>query len=275
MYDEEIIKSVRKVTLITGAVFAAIGILMLIFQASVEEAIGYAVGAVFAALGVIRLIQYAFVQRKQSLMATWLYEGALLAFFGIFCLIHHGEVFGYASVIFCVMLLAGCIIKMQNAIDLKRIGAMRGFWLTILILSLVSLLLAVLLAWDPAFVAKAYVKSIGMFMIFDGFSALFTVVWVQFCLHALKKRVSGGEKEDQGEDPETSPDPMADMSREAEESAEDALAAKKNTDEAAGTGEIRPASDPAGADVSTLEAGTARAFENKEDLFDAKGGEDH
>lgn len=290
MYDEETMKSVRKVTLISAAIFAATGILIIIFRATVSEVIGYAIGIVLTALGAIRLVQYAVVQRKKSMLATWLYEGAILAFCGIFCLVHHSQVFGYASLIFCILLLAGSIIKIQNAIDLKRIGA--AHWWVILILAAVSMVSAILLAWNPDFIRQAYVRFIGIFMLYDGLSAAFTVLWVQVSVHGIKKKnnseneengeAAGGEGDTEaaadaayesadaaGTGSDTTTDPMVGLSRSAETSAEEGLAAKKAANSAQKSADEATSAKTSGSGVSTLEEGTERAFENKENLFDA------
>lgn len=180
------LKNVRNVTLIFAVIFAALGILLLLLPFAVYEFLGYLIGALAVGFGIYRLVLYFMRKKSASLLAVDLFNGILLMAFGVACLSMHTKVTGYTSVIFGLLLVAGSIIKFQNAIDLFRLGLVH--WWAVLILGAVSVLFGLLLLYRPQLPflnlkdREIFLLASGIFLLYDSCSdfasvILFSVQW--------------------------------------------------------------------------------------------------
>ncbi len=180
------LKTVRNVTLIFAVIFAVVGVLLLLIPFAIYEFLGYLLGAFAIGFGVYRLVLYFMRNKSASLLAVDLFSGILLAAFGVACLTMHAKVTGYTSVVFGLLLIAGSIIKFQNAIDLFRLGLVH--WWAVLILGAVSVVFGLLLLYRPQLPflnlkdREVFLLASGVFLLYDSCSdfasvILFSVQW--------------------------------------------------------------------------------------------------
>jgi uncharacterized membrane protein HdeD (DUF308 family) len=194
MKDESVLKTVRNVTLIFAVLYTALGIVTLLFSKQVVSVLGYLLGAGLAAFGLYRLFLYFRRKRTAQLLAYDLFAGALLIAFGVICLVYHSKVTAYIAIIFGILLLAGSIIKFQNAIDLQRIGL--SHWALVLLLGLVTLGMGVLLILKPAFIGRFYLLAAGIFLVYDGISDFAIVFLFAKRRHQIRKEEKQREEAD-------------------------------------------------------------------------------
>ncbi len=178
MQDAAFIKKVKQVTLIAAAAYIVLGMVLLLFPTQVSQFIGYALGGVAIAFGIYRLVLYFMRNRTAQLLAGDLYAGIILEYVGIYIIMHHQEAMDFLAMICGIFLTAGCIIKLQNAIDLKRIG--QTFWWMILLFGIISLILAVLSILNIRLIADHRLVATGAFLLYDGISGLITVLMLWF-----------------------------------------------------------------------------------------------
>ncbi len=177
MQDAEQIKKIELVTLIVAGVYTFLGVLLLVFPTQLSSLFGYAVGAVAIAFGIYRFVLYLMRNRAAQLLAIDLYTGIILLAVGGLCLMKHQAVLEYVSMIFAIFLIAGGLIKVQNAFDLKQLDMYR--WWIVLILGCISLCGAALTLLKPGFLAKIQLLATGIILLYDGISGLVTVLLFQ------------------------------------------------------------------------------------------------
>lgn len=184
MKNEEILKKVRNVTVVVSAIYLALGILILLFEGQVRELYGYILGLLALVIGGYRMISFFMRQRKAELIASDLYIGVALCSVGAVCLLRHQDAVKYSSFIFGILLVAGTIIKLQNAIDLQRLKSPK--WWADLILAAVSLIMALLLMLNPTFLSKNFLLTSAIFLIYDGVSGIVAFVLFNLRWHEMK-----------------------------------------------------------------------------------------
>lgn len=192
MENEEILKKVRNVTLIVSAIYIALGVVILVFEAQVRVLYGYLLGALALGIGGYRMIHFFVRQKKAELLASDLYIGIALCSVGAVCIIRHDEAIVYSSFIFGILLIAGTIIKVQNAIDLQKIRYLK--WWLILLLAVVSLVLSLILMLKPTILGKNYLLTSGIFLVYDGLSGLAAFVLFNICWREVRLAMKADPK---------------------------------------------------------------------------------
>ena len=82
-------------------------------------------------------------------------------------------------------------MKIQNAIDLKRVDYPR--WWLILVFALISIALGAILIWNPFAAASTLMMFVGASLCADGIMSL----WSMFCLTRSVRRVEKKLKEEE------------------------------------------------------------------------------
>ncbi len=185
MKNEELLKTVRNVTLIFAIAYVVFGCLMLAFPKTVQELFGIIIGVAALGSGIYRMILYFMRKRAAQLLAIDLFAGILLLVVGFLCLFYHAKALSFAMFVFGILMMAGSVLKMQNAIDLKHIEF--DTWWIVLLLGLISLGLAVLLMVNPKFLQKSYIVVTGAFLLYDGVTDFLTVLFFNIRWHSYKK----------------------------------------------------------------------------------------
>lgn len=176
MNDEQVLRTVRRVTLIVAIAFAILGVLLLIFPYQIYDFFGYLLGVCAVGFGVYLLVIYFMRKKAASLLAVDLFGGILLTAFGFTCIAMHARVSEYTAVVFGLLLIAGSIIKFQNAIDLFRLGLVK--WWIVTILAGISVVFAILLLARPLFLqdTSTFLLASGIFLLYDSISDFASVI---------------------------------------------------------------------------------------------------
>ena len=90
-----------------------------------------------------------------------------------------------------IFIILSSIMKIQNAIDLKRVDYPR--WWLILVFALISIALGAILIWNPFAAASTLMMFVGASLCADGIMSL----WSMFCLTRSVRRVEKKLKEEE------------------------------------------------------------------------------
>ena len=132
-----------------------------------------------------------------SLMTLCYAFGILTIVYGIVHLIGYFvrdrliSVFRYDPVLLGIFIILSSIMKIQNAIDLKRVDYPR--WWLILVFALISIALGAILIWNPFAAASTLMMFVGASLCADGIMSL----WSMFCLTRSVRRVEKKLKEEE------------------------------------------------------------------------------
>ncbi len=178
MKNGETVRKVEYVTLIVSIIYILVGIFQIWFQEQLSQVFGYVLAALAIGVGIYRLVLYFIRNRTAPLLVLDLYTGILWFAFGILCFIRHEEMSAYLQNAFAIFLIAGGIIKMQNAVDLARLEIYR--WWIILLLGFLSVAFSILLIVQPKFMESFQLLATGIFLLYDGISGLVTAILIEY-----------------------------------------------------------------------------------------------
>lgn len=190
---ESILKKVKLITLVFAAVYAALGVALILFPAEMQTIMGFVVGVLSIVVGAYRLYIYFKRQRDVTILATDLFLGIVCILIGVLFIVRREAVMNYVFFIYGILMLAGGIIKLQNALDLYHLGLYR--WWIILLLGIVSMGLGVLLIIRPEFILSLQMLLAGIVLIFDAAAGFFTVFLFDSTVKKLKNNIPIGRPE--------------------------------------------------------------------------------
>ena len=186
MEERYAIRYVRRASILSAAFGIAAGVMLVMAPEKVENMIGIVLGFALFAVGIIHILMYFISQRKHTLLATDLFLGIILCAAGLWAFILGRRVFDSIAVIFGLLLIAGCFVKIQNSIAMMRLG-FSNWWIAFLF-GILSALFGVLIFLKPSFTVNIFTMLSGCFLIYDGVTAFVTILVFEIHYHGLKKR---------------------------------------------------------------------------------------
>lgn len=196
------LNNIRKNSILALAGFFALGIFLIIFPDKVANIAGYIVGALGIGFGVTKVINY-FSKNEKKTTVIGLTIGIIFAVAGIYIITKPSVVSNFIVSVFGVIILVDGILKMRNALNLKKSG-MKNF-LSIFITSLIEILLGVVFVINPGLSLNTMLRIVGAVMILAGISNLWTFIGVTKEYKTIinsKGEIEGEGKEINSEDEE-------------------------------------------------------------------------
>ncbi len=191
MRHEDVLKKVKLITVIVAAAFTALGITLIMFPNEMQTIMGFVIGIGAIAVGAYRIYIFFRRQNEVSIIATDLFLGVLCVIAGIAFIARHSDVPRYVVFVYGIFLIGGCIIKLQNAIDLFHVGMYR--WWIVLVLAAVSAVMAGILLIRPAAVEGTFSILSGIFLLYDGISGFVTVFLSEMTFRRIRKGIPVGK----------------------------------------------------------------------------------
>ena len=167
--------------IILSVLYVITGIVILIWPNMTMPLLGKALGIGMLVVGFTHIIVYFTKDHFATILHMDLTIGVVFAAFGAFMLMHADFVemaipFGVG-----ILLLIGAMTKIQYALDMKRMYAVR--WKIMLVLALILAVLGIVLLYNP-FSATVLLYVIAISVILDGILNIFCVL---FLSHRMKQ----------------------------------------------------------------------------------------
>ncbi len=182
---------INKSVYVTSAIYVVLGLVMVIFPETTMKTFCLTLGAIAAVLGIINLVTY--FTRNTVIDSVYRYDfvtGVVLILAGLALIVKMDKVIELIPVLLGILILVNGIIKLQHAIDLKRIEF--NGWLYVLVFSLLCLSIGAICVLQPAFIAKTLIIIMGISFIFCGATDFITL----FLLAKKMKEYSGNTGND-------------------------------------------------------------------------------
>ncbi|MCR5235142.1 MAG: DUF308 domain-containing protein [Lachnospiraceae bacterium] len=165
---------INKSVYVTSAIYVVLGLVMVIFPETTMKTFCLTLGAIAAVLGIINLVTY--FTRNTVIDSVYRYDfvtGVVLILAGLALIVKMDKVIELIPVLLGILILVNGIIKLQHAIDLKRIEF--NGWLYVLVFSLLCLSIGAICVLQPAFIAKTLIIIMGISFIFCGATDFITL----------------------------------------------------------------------------------------------------
>lgn len=172
----------RKSLIILSVCYVIAGIILIFWPDMSMALFCSALGVGMLVLGITHVILYFTKDHMLNIMQMDLVTGVVCGAFGAFLLLHPEFVETVMPFAVGILLLIGGIVKLQNAIDMKRLGFLR--WKVVLFFALLLFLMGGLLIYNP-FEGRGLLVYIGVSLILDG---MVSIVCMLCIAHRMKRR---------------------------------------------------------------------------------------
>ena len=186
---------INKSVYVTAAVYIVLGLVMVIYPETTMKTFCLALGTIFAVLGIINLVIYFTRDVMESVYRYDFVSGVMLILAGLMFIVKMDKIIELIPVILGVLVLFDGVIKLQHAIDLKRIDV--GGWIYVFVFSLLCLSVGTVCILQPEFIASTIVIIMGISYLFCGITDFITIFLLR---NRIKDHAAGSDsKKDKAE----------------------------------------------------------------------------
>ena len=153
-----------------GACMSALGLVLTIFPGLASSIVFNAIGIVGIVIGAIHLIRYFKMDPHASLKSNGMVLGLLWLVGGILIIALKGFLLSLLPMFFGLVLLVGGILKLQYALNFKRMGVTR--WYLELAATILSIAFGAIILINPFSTALLLMRIVGIALLIEGIQNL-------------------------------------------------------------------------------------------------------
>ncbi len=178
----KLLKQLKWETLLTAALYIVLGVVALVIPDTMVKTLGYLIGILLILAGAVSMICYLLREASQNYYRNGFGYGLVSIAVGILFLYKVEWIISLVPVILGVLVVASGCRKLQDVIDMKRLGY--GNWMMVLILAVVNVVMGAALIVNSLDAALFFLQLMGAGLIFSGITDCVT------CFY-LAKRAKG------------------------------------------------------------------------------------
>lgn len=179
------LKMLRWQTILLGVLYILLGIVALVIPEAMQKTLGYLIGIVLIAAGVISMICYLLRDASENYYHNEFVFGLVGIAVGAAVLYKVEVIISLIPFLLGVMVLFSGCSKLQDAIDMKRLGC--GGFIGMLILAAVNIVLGIVLICKPFKAAIVLFRILGIGLILSGVSDCFSTIYFARKIHRFKQ----------------------------------------------------------------------------------------
>lgn len=182
---KQILKTVKWSLILASLLYLFLGIALLIYPDASSLILCYIIAGVLTAYGLFNIIAY-FGKMRGSWIG--LVVGIICGIFGIYSFAQPTRISEIISIILGIVIIVDGIMSLRRDFELREMGFPR--WWIPLILDLLTVLLGGLVVFNPALFAQALLQIIGIILIYESISDLWSIIRLSNLIRKAKKKVS-------------------------------------------------------------------------------------
>lgn len=187
------IKDMKKQLILTSLFSIVLGLVLVIWPDATKLAVGYLIGAALVIFGVVQIVRYFVYEVQLDLFRYDFVAGLLLLGAGVFLLMRPQVIVSVLPVLLGIVILIDGAVKIQQSMDLLRAGY--GRWWLVMLFAVLSLAAGVLLLVDPFDAASTLMMLIGIALIYNGATDLWTLSRVAKRIRQLRDEIQEDESD--------------------------------------------------------------------------------
>ena len=176
---KKLLKQIKLETLLSSALYIVLGIVALVIPGTTVKTMGYLIGILLIVGGAVSMICYLLREASQNYYRNDFGYGLVSIAVGILFLYKVEWIISLVPLILGILVVASGCRKLQNVIDMKRMGY--GNWVYMLILAAVNVVLGAALIVNSLDAALFFLQLVGAGLIFSGVTDCIT------CFYLAKK----------------------------------------------------------------------------------------
>lgn len=178
-------KDFKKSYCVASVVYIIFGLVLLLWPDLSLQTLCYVLGTMFIVFGLTHIVLYFIKDRMTSILQMDLVSGVYGIAAGIFVLVKPRLVIELLPFFAGILMILGAVIKLQNALDLKRL--MFGRWYLALAAAAVMLGLGIILVLNPFETMRVIVILMGAGMLVDGLVNIFNMIMINHMVRKMRK----------------------------------------------------------------------------------------
>ena len=166
-------EKIRNTLIATAILYLMCGIIMLFFPTNVINFACYLIGIIFIFVALSGIIMYLKTEIKTAFNSFTLVMSIIFGAFGVYVLLNPKIFASFLPIVMGIFLLVDSVSKLSMAFDLKNMSYKN--WWQMLIVAFMLLGLSLFLLFRPFEVVEVSVRIIGVILIVDTLSNIFTI----------------------------------------------------------------------------------------------------
>ena len=172
---KKFLKKVKWDANLTSVLYIVLGIVSMVIPLAMAKILGYLIGILLIVAGAVSMICYLLREAAQTYYRNDFLHGLVGIAVGILVLYRVEWIISLLPVLLGILVLASGCGKLQEVIDMKRMGY--GSWVGMLILAAVNVIFGVVLIVNPFEWALVLFQVIGAGLVFSGVTDLAMVLF--------------------------------------------------------------------------------------------------
>ncbi len=181
------IKQARLELILLALANIALGIVLIIKPEDALDFVGRAIGIVLVVWGIIRIVNYFRVAVVEAFGSFGLVQGVALIAFGAYVAVRPADMAAVFTIVMAILVIIGGVIKVQYAVDLKRMNG--PVWWLELVVAISLLILGAIALVDPFATQAALMIFIGISLVLDGVFDLASIIRISVLAKKVSKEV--------------------------------------------------------------------------------------
>ena len=173
---KRLLKQMKWETLLSSSLYIVLGVVALVIPDTMVKTLGYLIGILLIGAGAVSMICYLLREASQNYYRNDFGYGLVGIAVGILFLYKVEWIISLVPVILGILVVASGCRKLQDVIDMKRLGY--GNWVTVLILAAVNVVLGVALIANSLDAALLFLQLVGAGLIFSGVTDIATCFYL-------------------------------------------------------------------------------------------------
>lgn len=166
-------KKYKSIMIAAAILYIALGLVLIIWPEAARSAICYVLGTALAVYGVYRIVAY-FVRALPMQLQFGVAIGIASLLAGLLLIFKADFIVTVFGVIIGIILLVDGVIRLQNALDVRRMGGTHFF--PLILCALVVLLCGAVLLFNPFTVVLTATIIGGVALVLDGCLTIWSIV---------------------------------------------------------------------------------------------------
>lgn len=179
------VKQFSKSYILVSALYIVLGVVLMAWPTTSVQMICYGLGIGMIVLGITYGIVYFTKDNPSGFLQMDLVIGIVCLAFGVFLLLNTEVFKTVLPFALGIILLLGAVVKIQNAVNMKRLKFKK--WYMVLIAALVIIALAIVLLCNVLKDEHAMILYIGICLILDGLTNLTSLICIQYRVKKLSR----------------------------------------------------------------------------------------
>ncbi|MBO5623523.1 MAG: DUF308 domain-containing protein [Butyrivibrio sp.] len=150
-----------------------IGVVLIIWTGDSIRLVARALAALLVLVGVVTVISYFLRKDRNVVSSTGFGIGIIIAAVGVWIFINPDTFTDFIPKLFGIFILLSGILNLWQTITLMR--SKYGYWSFSLLFAVITVGMGIVLLLEPTFIKNIIVTLIGVFLIIDGGSNLWTI----------------------------------------------------------------------------------------------------